>query len=378
MPPGSRQIEMTWRCSSCSHQNLGRHTACQQCGNPKDDSEKYEMPGSTAAAPSVQDPELLRMATAGPNWRCAYCGSNQRKLDDSCAQCGAKPQAPKPKRGPSNKPQKPVVWWLRLRAWIVRHPFATAAIGVVVLGIAIYLWVNRTRDFDAKVLAVRWEQKIIVERYKIWEREGWRQDLAASAFEVHSLGDAIHHYEQVLDGYDTQHYTERVACGEDCRDVPERCSESCSDNGNGFATCRTTCSGGGRTCSTRYCSEPRTRQVPRYRQEARYAEKVRYRIWDWGHHRTVPASGTATDDLRWPVEEAKVGLAMPEGEQERERREGHYFVTLGYDDAERVEVVVTPEAFPGFAVGTAHQLTLKGSAISTDGVPVARVGDDDA
>jgi hypothetical protein len=374
MPPGSRQIEMTWRCSSCSHQNLGRHTVCQQCGNPKDASEKYEMPGDTAAAPSVQEPELVRMATAGPNWRCAYCGSNQRKLDDSCAQCGAAPEQPRPKRPEPPKP--PPAWWMRVRAWIVRHPYITGAIGLATLGLSIYLWVNRTRNFDAEVLAVKWQQDIVVDRYKIWDREGWRQDLAASAFEVQSLGDAIHHYEKVLDGYDTQHYTERVACGEDCRDVPERCTESCSSNDNGFATCRTTCTGGGRSCTTRYCSESRTRQVPRYRQEPRYAEKVRYRMWDWGHHRTVPASGTSTADLRWPIEEAKVGLALAEGEQERERREGHYFVTLGYGETERVEVEVGPEAFTGFAVGTSHQLTLQGSNVATDGVSVKRVGDE--
>lgn len=374
MPPGSRQIEMTWRCSSCSHQNLGRHTVCQQCGNPKDASEKYEMPGDTAAAPSVQEPELVRMATAGPNWRCAYCGSNQRKLDDSCAQCGAAPEQPRPKRPEPRKP--PPVWWLRLRAWIVRHPYVTGAIGLAIVVLSIYLWVNRTRNFDAQVLAVKWQRDIIVERYMIWDREGWRQDLAASAFEVQSLGQAIHHYEQVLDGYDTQHYTEQVACGEDCRDVPERCTESCSANDNGFATCRTTCTGGGRSCTTRYCTESRTRQVPRYRQEPRYAEKVRYRIWDWGHHRTVPASGTSTDDLRWPIEEAKVGLSLTEGEQERERREGHYFVTLGYDEDERVEVEVAPDAFAGFGEGTSHQLTLQGSNVATDGVPVTRVGDE--
>jgi hypothetical protein len=332
------------------------------------------MPSDTAAAPSVQEPELLRMATAGPNWRCAYCGSNQRKLDDSCAQCGAAPEQPRPKRAEPPKP--PPVWWLRVRAWIVRHPYLTGAIGLATLGLSIYLWVNRTRNFDAEVLAVKWQQDVVVERYKIWDREGWRQDLAASAFEVQSLGQAIHHYEQVLDGYDTQHYTERVACGEDCRDVPERCTESCSANDNGFATCRTTCTGGGRSCTTRYCTESRTRQVPRYRQEPRYAEKVRYRIWDWGHHRTVPASGSSTADLRWPIEEARVGLALAEGEQERERREGHYFVTLGYDESERVEVEVGAEAFAGFAVGTSHQLTLQGSNVATDGVSVKRVGDD--
>ena len=90
MPPGRRQIEMTWKCSACEHQNLGRHKTCQQCGDPKDRGEAYEMPTNTAAAASVMEAGLLRMAEAGPNWRCAYCGSDQRNmLDATCGQCGA-------------------------------------------------------------------------------------------------------------------------------------------------------------------------------------------------------------------------------------------------------------------------------------------------
>ena len=374
MPEGTRQIEMTWRCSSCSHRNLGRHAVCEQCGNAKDGSEQYEMPGDTAAAATVDEPELQQIAAGGANWRCFYCGSEQRRRDNSCAQCGAAPQTPPaPRAGQS--PDRGG-WMQRVRAWVRRHPILAGAAVLLVVIVLIYLWINRTRTFDAEVLAVNWEQKILVDRYQIWERDGWRQELAASAFEVRSLGQAIHHYEQVLDGYDTQHYTEKVACGEDCHDVPERCSESCSANNNGFATCRTTCSGGGRSCTTRYCSEDRTRQVPRYRQEPRYAESVRYRIWDWGYHRTAVASGSSTEDLRWPVEDARVGLALPEREQERERREGRYTVTLEYDDTERVEVLVAPDAFERYAVGSRHELTLQGSTIAADGVPVSRVGDE--
>ena len=85
----ARKIEMTWRCSACGRQNLGRFKVCQGCGDPKDASERYEMPSDTTAAPTVTDPTLLRMANAGPDWRCAYCGSDQRRSDDSCARCGA-------------------------------------------------------------------------------------------------------------------------------------------------------------------------------------------------------------------------------------------------------------------------------------------------
>jgi len=385
MPSGSRQIEMTWRCSSCSQQNLGRHQACQACGDPKDKSEKYEMPGATASAPSVTDPALLRLATAGPNWRCAFCGSDQRRLDDTCGKCGASihdATAPHP-AAPHDATVEPTARrprqfrWGQLWREVRAHKLAVGIVGGVVALIALLVirdaWVNRARDYPATVDAVQWQQTITVERYQIWQRESWRDDAPSDGFEVRSLGQRVHHYDDVLDGYDTQHYTARVACGQDCDDVPESCSESCSDNGNGFASCRTTCSGGGQRCSTRYCSEDRTRQVARYRKEARYAEAVAYRIWDWGDHRTVHAQGATVGDLRWPVAEAGVGAGLAPREQERERRSASYRVTLAYDGAARLTFEATLSDFAGFAPGTTHQLHLKRGRATVDGRPAPRV-----
>src|SRR5258705_2509114 len=86
---GERMIEMTWRCWSCGHQNLGRFKSCQSCRNPKDGSERYEMPADTTKAVTITEEGLLRMASAAPDWRCAYCGSDQRRADRGCANCGA-------------------------------------------------------------------------------------------------------------------------------------------------------------------------------------------------------------------------------------------------------------------------------------------------
>ena len=290
----SRQIEMTWRCSTCSRSNLGRNMVCTGCGDPKDASEHYEMPSNTAVAPSVTDPALLRIATAGPNWRCTSCGSDQRRTDGNCVQCGDRPR---PRSTP--RPAAPQAAYYDIP---LERVFAIGlVIAVAVLAIAaVVAWVGRERTYDAHVTAVHWEQRILVERYQIYTREGWRDDVSRDAFDIESLGQQFHHHEQVFDGYDAERYTDQVACGQDCRQLPEHCSESCTPNGNGFATCRTTCSGGGQSCETRYCTEWKIRHVPRYRSEPRYAERIRYRIWDWGHARTVSASGDDVDDVHWP------------------------------------------------------------------------------
>ncbi len=374
MPPGSRQIEMQWRCSSCGHRNRGRDKTCQECGDPKDKSEPFEMPGATAAAATVTDAALLRMAQAGPDWRCAYCGSDQRRTDDRCARCGASSaDALRQLTAPPVRDSR----WRRLVRWLRAHRLAVGvaggALAIVLAIIGGYAWAHRARDYDTTVADARWEHTITVERYRIWDREGWRLEAPADSFELRSLGDKIHHYDDVLDGYDTEHYTVQVACGQDCRDIPERCSESCADNGNGFATCTTRCTGGGTSCSTRYCSEPRTRQVPRYRKEPRYAEAIAYRIWDWGDQRAVHASGTGTTALRWPDDEVHLGEDLAEREAERERRSARYVVTLAYGDRGRLSFTTSADDFAGFALGTAHHLRIKHDDATVDGKRVERV-----
>ncbi|MCE9579178.1 MAG: hypothetical protein K8W52_39005 [Deltaproteobacteria bacterium] len=305
---GERHIEMTWRCSACQHQNLGRHKVCQACANPKDGSEEYEMPANPERAASVTDAELMRMATAGPDWRCAYCGSDQRRLDASCATCGASIAAAEP------------------------EPEAAPEVAV---------------HYDAVV------DHYEPERYSV----------------------------EVADGYRTEHYTARESCGQDCTTRSPTCRQSCSSRRNGFASCRQVCSGGGRSCSTRYCSVPRTRQVaktrtewrtrkvPRYRQVPRYAEAFRWTAYAWAPERTAREAGTDAANVRWPAGARTTSL--PPGEQERERRRATYTVTLRFDDDSTVRFeVASPEALRRFATGSRHDLHWETDALRVDGMPI--------
>ncbi len=370
-----RHIEMTWRCSSCAHQNLGRHKSCQGCGNPMDGSETYEMPANPESAASVTDADLLAMATAGANWRCAYCGSDQRRLDNSCGQCGAAIGTG------TELPEEPTAavanWWEKhgkLATWIAG---GTAAL---VMLIVILVWnKNRPRDYDAKVMAVVWEQSIDVERYAVRQREGFKETIPQGAMEVTSLGQRVHHHEQVLDHYDTEHYTVQVpdgyrtesytvqeSCGQTCSSTPKSCSQSCTSKKNGFASCRTTCTGGGQSCSTKYCSrsktrqvaktrsEGRTRQVPKYRSEPRYAEGFSWKAWEWAHERTVTEKGTDVAKLAWPTTGARA--VMDGGEKEREKRKSTYVVSLTYGDDTLKFAVPDEGAAAKFATGSAHEI----------------------
>ncbi|MFY0571421.1 hypothetical protein ACN28E_47370 [Archangium lansingense] len=423
-----RHIEMFWRCSSCNHRNLGRHQVCQSCKNPKDGSEQYEMPEDTASAVTVTDEALLRMATAGPNWRCAYCESDQRAFDGSCKSCGASAV-----EGSSTEDEAPPVPSTPPASGKGKDTSAKPGCGfgtylvmiVVVFGCCCPMWMAEqkksgqpqaqtaeqpkpgpewTRALQVKELA--WEHSVLVERYHLVENEGFEEDRPEGALQVKSLGSRHHHDEQVLNGYNTVYYTEQVqkgyttetyrdreACGQDCSTTPKKCTESCKSNKNGFATCKTTCTGGDKSCTTRYCSVTKTRKVPRYVDERRSRKEPRYRSvphkatwyawkeWEWGHDRTVRANGT-TLETHWPKDsELRPAKALPKGEKERNSRVTTYRVVFQGEGHEPVTYEpASLEEFKRFAPGSTHTLRKEDDKVSvmTPEAPAPKAPEDPA
>jgi hypothetical protein len=398
---GDRIIEMTWRCSGCKRQNLGRNKQCQGCGNPKDASEEFEMPSNTASAPTVTDPELLRLAAAGPDWRCRFCGSDQRRGNDACGNCGALSAGQPVLQTVAAAPPRRKTSGLFLLLFLV---FTCSCAGCFVNCMT---WLGGTisgdRSYDATVTSATWEHVVDVERYSQRTLEGFKEAIPADATDVKRIGKRVHHHDKVQDGFTTQSfvdevadgtrvetYTVREACGEDCTTEPQRCREVCKSNSNGFATCREECSGGRRRCKTRYCSETRTREVPKtrkqartirvpaYREEPRYADAFSYRQWTWAHDRTERKNGALGDSgdalergaakLPWPDGARTTGL--PPGEQEREKRTASYIVTVRYSGDVRRFQVSSPEAFARFPPGSKHTLVIESGTHALSGVPV--------
>lgn len=327
-----RHIELVWRCSSCKHQNLGRHMACQGCGNPKDESEEYEMPADTSAVATVSDPKLLAMARAGEHWRCAYCSSHQRDLDGGCAQCGAgrktgaNVQAQPAPRASGSAP--------RAKSRTV-PPIVIAVLGFFglagVVGGACAIASHRRAaplpeppplavvatpppqtDFPATVQSTSWSREVTVERWQLVAHDAFTADLPAGAVNVKAMGEKFHHNEEVFDhdetvydevevpdGTRTETYSVRESCGEDCTPStrscrqdcttkPQTCREVCKNGKNGFASCSQQCTGGGQTCrevctgsdrkcTTKYCDRTKTREVPKTRRERRPRVVKKYR-----------------------------------------------------------------------------------------------------
>ena len=319
-----RQIEMLWRCSSCGHQNLGRHAVCQGCANPKDGSEQWEMPADTAAAPSVTDPSLLAIAKGGSDWRCAHCDSNQRNADGSCRNCGAGKPVPAPSPSPSPTPKRTsgCTWG----CMTILGLLATGFVGLLLAGVAVSQLSGRTSsrrapfvgfseelEVDVIVAGGHWERRVDLERQQLVSHEGFKQDIPGDAVEVKPAGTRVQSVErvqdgwtqetyservpdgqrsrtiteQVADGTDTRTRTERVRCGDDCSPGRETCREVCKPNGNGFATCRKECTRERDRCTPKWCNETKTERIPRTRTVTRTISEPAFRTVE--KTRRVPA-----------------------------------------------------------------------------------------
>lgn len=432
---GEHFIEMIWRCGACREVVAGRSIVCPRCGKAKT-TEEYEMPSDVASAPVIEDASLLALAKGGENWSCRYCGSDQRRADGECARCGGDRTA----SGSSNagatapSPTRPAGVDKRLLYWIA------AGAAVLVLS-TIFLLVLVARDnspdsaletstgdpafapppapayprvIDARVVSLRWEHTVSIERWQILPGEGFAEQRPSDAMEVKPAGQRVHHQdsvpdgfttesytvdvpdgyrtesytETVSDGYTTESYTEQESCGQDCRTTPRTCSKSCTSQKNGFAKCTDVCSGGTTSCTTKYCSrtksrqvpktktvtktrqvpktrsETRTRQVPKTKQVDRFAAWFSWKYWGWAEDRAPALRGDSLPTA-WPDETSlRPSRPLKNGERERSSKKARYELNL--DGGPLGILSYNPDsidAFSSLAPGLPMRVTLRAAGV---------------
>ncbi|MGE0324597.1 MAG: hypothetical protein AB7K71_32770 [Polyangiaceae bacterium] len=402
-----RVVEMVWTCSSCRRENLGRHMVCQTCGSPKEEHEEYRMPGTPAQLPSVTDANLLQIAHGGANWRCRYCGSNQRAADGDCANCGGDRARHQQAswQGAAKPATASTVGKSGGKGLLA---LALVAVPVVLALVVCGALMTRRSSVQAvqapafhteygTIASASWSQSVYVERYQIVEREGFEDAKPKAATDVRSLGQRQHHVDKVPDGFDTQTYTEeepngfrtetyteQEQCGQDCTPLPKSCREVCTPQGNGFAKCDQVCTGGGESCSPKYCMVTKTRQVPqthmvtKTRQVPKFidvpvmAAYFKWKQWAWEPARTLEEKGSDFAP-RWPSDEQiKLGEGLAKGEKERKSERASYSVL--YRTATGKEYTYRPKDLPEFTRCKDTYLALKVGQYSSPealGVPIA-------
>lgn len=165
-----------WDCPSCNHKkNLGPNPTCAQCGRPRGPNIPFYTDDS---APIVEDPELVRRARAGADWKCKYCGADNRAGVMDCHQCGA---------GPDGSVQRAVTFQPAMTAPKKAPPWGLIVGGalavVALLGALVWFFFVRTTAATVTVESVSWVKTAQLEALETRRGESW-QDEAPSGSRI--------------------------------------------------------------------------------------------------------------------------------------------------------------------------------------------------
>ena len=339
-----RIVEGLWDCPYCGTKAIGGLTKhCPCCGHPQDQGTRFYMGDKI----NYLDEELAAQYGKGADWVCAYCGSLNRARFTYCANCGSEkseskadyfgknpnPQAEK-KQPPKAKPDRPKAkkpLWRRLLPL-----FIIAA--VVIALISAFM----PRNMQAEVTAMDWERRIEIEAYRTVRESDWS---VPAGGRVVSQRQEIHHYDQVLDHYETRTRTvsEEVYDGTDTY-------TSYSDNGDGTFTESS-------YDVPRYRTEYRTETYsePIYRDEPVYQTKYSYDIDKWVVDREEEASGTDNAPY-WPE------YTLASNEQTGAESE-YYFMTVQAKDDQYV-AMMTYDQWQNYHTGDQVEITVTAGDIT--------------
>ena len=313
----SKLVMGYWDCPVCGTKEIrGDVSNCPSCGRARGDVQFYVkdyQEGQNLREEELNqyeqlDEEKAQSFSKNPDWYCSFCNSLNSDNIESCSNCGASradseanyfemlkrkkereaaETAAQPQ--PYRKPEKR------------RSPLVIFAVILLVI-IGVFVWMNGSKTSgDLKVTALNWTRVINVEENRMFSESGW--SLPAGAEQTDARNE-IHHYDQVLDHYETV----QVPYYEQVYDHDEYTLE---DNGNGTFT---SVSHPVYRTETRY----RTEQQPVYVPVPRYQTKYYYNVWRWTPSRDVTASGD-DHNAAWPE------VTLAENEREGQKSEAYRF-----------------------------------------------------
>lgn len=274
-----------WDCQVCGHKGiLGPETHCPQCGAPRGKNVRFYLPNDSE---EVKDEAKLKEAKAGVDWICDYCGADNKAANTSCRSCGNPrtqtdkgreervilDEPPPPATTPAARAQD--------SSRIKRK--ALMYFGIIAIVFALLFAVFRTKEVEVTVTGHTWERVALLEKYIPVTEEDW--SVPAGGKLIRSFR-SIHHYDQVLAGYEMRTRSVRVQVGTRQEKVGVR------DMGNGYF-------------EDIYQDVPvyemqqEPYKAPIYRSVPVYATKYQYEIYRWKPDRTLTANGS-DKIVKWP------------------------------------------------------------------------------
>jgi len=185
-------IPLIWKCAYCETQNPGPIKTCTACGAPQPEDVEFTRVDEETFN-FIKDEALIRMAKAGPDIHCPFCGTRNPNTADTCSNCGGelsmggkaretgdivqttseKEQTPPPP--PAQPMQKKPASKGKGIILII------GIIAILACLIAAIMLLTNTDDINATVTDRTWQRSIVIEEYQTVSRSNWSDEIPADA-----------------------------------------------------------------------------------------------------------------------------------------------------------------------------------------------------
>jgi len=184
-------VPLIWQCAFCNTQNPGPIKSCTSCGAPQPDDVQF-LQVEEEQFNFIKDEALIRMAQAGPDIHCPFCGTRNLATAEVCKKCGGElsvggkvresgqrvATAVEASERKPETPPKPEPKQVNPKVAIIGGLFALAAIvGCIIL----LFMLLRTDDVTAVVTDVQWERNVAIETYTSVTGTEWWDDIPGNA-----------------------------------------------------------------------------------------------------------------------------------------------------------------------------------------------------
>ena len=338
--------EGKWDCEYCGAVNPGSAMKCTACGAVRGENVRFYL---DVDAPEVTDQEKLAEARGGTDWHCRYCGTDNRRRQDKCRQCGAPREGMagreesfipaegsgggsgegSPEHGAAGAgiradggPKSAEKGEKGRKGKLSRKAGRILFLALLAAGAAFIFLVARGTEAELVVERGEWTRTIGVEEQEWIRYEQWEDDVPRGA--------------RILRSWEAQRGTEKIQVG------TERVKTGTKDLGNGYF-------------------EDVYEEKPVYEDKPVYDTRVEYEIQEWVETRSLTVTGNLSIDPEWPE------VFLKFGEREGTRRESARLFFSGTDPDDRDKVFtydkLSPEDLGEYRQGQRISAMVSGSRV---------------